>query len=207
MVRVLTLESSYQKLEKQLPLLLLSMIITKTTMLMEILFALELRKPLPLRSKDEAMEQWNWLEAKMKGSQADYLLVAGHFPVYSVCNHGNTDTLIQHLKPLLEQYDAHYLSGHDHCMVHLQEEGKKVNYVLSGMGDTCCYKANKKDGVPEGSLKWFLAKENHGHIFDHDVTGGFTSFQADKQSLSIAYYDQHGNTLFNADPVAPRAVQ
>jgi tartrate-resistant acid phosphatase type 5 len=160
--------------------------------------------PLPLRSKEDAPDQWEWLENKMAASTATYLLVGGHFPVYSVCDHGNTDTLIQHLKPMLEKYDAHYLSGHDHCMVHVQEQDKKVNYILSGMGDTCCYEASKKDTVPEGSLKWFIAKENHGHIFDHDVTGGFTSFQADKDNLSVTYHDQHGHTIFTADPIEPR---
>ena len=162
---------------------------------------------LPLRSKDDAADQWAWLEAKMQASTADYLLVGGHFPVYSVCSHGNTDTLVQHLRPLLEQYDAHYLSGHDHCMVHLQEKDSKVNYVLSGLGDFCCYDPDHKDEVPENSLKWYVAKDNHGHIFDHEITGGFTSFQATQEALAIEYHDQHGNVIFAADAVAPRAKQ
>ena len=48
----------------------------------------------------------------MSESTADYLLVAGHYPVYSVCDHGSSDLLISNLKPLLEKYQAHYLSGH-----------------------------------------------------------------------------------------------
>jgi len=38
----------------------------------------------------------------MKESKADYLFVAGHYPVYSACSHGNTDYLVDNLKPLLE---------------------------------------------------------------------------------------------------------
>lgn len=159
---------------------------------------------LPLRAKSEAAEQWAWLEARMAASTADYLLVGGHFPVYSVCSHGNTDTLVQHLKPLLQQYGAHYLSGHDHCMVHVQEPDSPVNYILSGMGDFCCYNADKKEEVAAEALKWSLSKENHGHIFDHDITGGFTSFQATKSALTIQYHDQKGHVLFTADPVAVR---
>lgn len=38
----------------------------------------------------------------MAASTADYLFIAGHFPVYSGCSHGNTDNLVDDLKPLLE---------------------------------------------------------------------------------------------------------
>ena len=66
---------------------------------------------IPLAEKSVAQEQWDWLENELSTSTANYILVGGHFPVFSACSHGNTPTLIRHLKPLLEQYDAHYLSG------------------------------------------------------------------------------------------------
>jgi hypothetical protein len=44
--------------------------------------------------------------------------------VWSACLHGPTSTLVEHLRPLLEQYEAHYFSGHDHCHEHIVEEGK-----------------------------------------------------------------------------------
>ena len=89
-------------------------------------------------------------------------------------------------------------------MVHVQEPDSPVNYILSGMGDFCCYNADKKEEVAAEALKWSLSKENHGHIFDHDITGGFTSFQATKSALTIQYHDQKGHVLFTADPVAVR---
>lgn len=59
----------------------------------------------------------SWIETVLAGSTADYLIVAGHFPVYSVCQHGNTQNLVDNLKPLLVRYGVQsYLSGHDHCM-------------------------------------------------------------------------------------------
>lgn len=46
---------------------------------------------------------------------APYLLVSGHFPVYSVAEHGPTKCLVERLRPLLHQYRATaYLCGHDH---------------------------------------------------------------------------------------------
>ncbi len=70
--------------------------------------------PLPLKLKSDAQTQWAWLEQQLAASTATYTIVAGHYSVYSVCDHGSDSTLLNYLKPLLEQYDAHYLSGHDH---------------------------------------------------------------------------------------------
>lgn len=71
---------------------------------------------LPLKSVADAAEQWTWIEEQLSSSTADYLIVAGHFPVYSVCEHGNTQTLYDNLRPLLIEHKAHYLAGHDHCL-------------------------------------------------------------------------------------------
>jgi len=162
--------------------------------------------PLPLKGKAEAREQWEWIEGQMKASTADYLLVGGHFPVYSACSHGPTETLIRHLKPLLQQYNAHYLSGHDHCMMHFEEED--VHFVLSGMGDECCYEAPHVDSEhhlrlnPEpGALKWLISKENKDL---YQAIGGFTSFQATAQEMMIQYHNHRGNVIFTATPVPPR---
>lgn len=149
--------------------------------------------PLPEQPFERGAKQWAWIEAQLKASRADHILVVGHYPVstikvvtlsvanfvaqvFSACAHGNTVTLVKHLRPLLQQYGAHYLSGHDHCMEHLAESGIKdfsmladsfvtpfissifflflldssVNYFLSGMGAECCYYPIRKSGVPEG---------------------------------------------------------
>ena len=37
-----------------------------------------------------AMSQWQWINATLGNSTADYLWVAGHYPVWSVCEHGPT---------------------------------------------------------------------------------------------------------------------
>lgn len=37
--------------------------------------------PLPNLPKGIAQVQWDWIEAQMKASTANYLLVAGHYPV------------------------------------------------------------------------------------------------------------------------------
>lgn len=71
----------------------------------------------PLRPQDVgvARSQLSWLRKHMAASQDDYLLVAGHYPVWSVGKHGPTDCLVKCLQPLLQKYKATaYLCGHDH---------------------------------------------------------------------------------------------
>ena len=92
-------------------------------------------------------------------------------------------------------------------MEHLQETDKKVQYVLTGMGNFCCYGLDKVHEVPEGSLRWYLSSENHKKLSIHDfeyIDGGFTSLKATKDQLEIKYYDQHAHELFSVDSIAPR---
>jgi len=46
--------------------------------------------------------QLDWLEKGLEASTADYIIVAGHYPVYSICEHGPTSAL-ENLIPLLEK--------------------------------------------------------------------------------------------------------
>ena len=63
-----------------------------------------------------------WIEATLKASTAPHVIVAGHYPVYSICEHGPTSLLVSDLKPLLEKYNVSaYLNGHDHCAEHFVE--------------------------------------------------------------------------------------
>ena len=53
--------------------------------------------------------------------------------MWSVAEHGLTDTLIQKLKPLLEKYNVTaYMCGHDHNLQHITDSG--VQYYVTGAG-------------------------------------------------------------------------
>jgi hypothetical protein len=63
-------------------------------------------------------EQLEWLNNTLATSKAHWLIVAGHFPVYSGGEHGNTPEMLTDIKPLLEHYNVDaYLCGHVcHCI-------------------------------------------------------------------------------------------
>lgn len=72
-------------------------------------------KPSGPTSSVFANRQLLWLQERLQRSTADFLLVAGHYPVWSVSKHGPTDCLLRRLRPLLVKYKATaYLCGHDH---------------------------------------------------------------------------------------------
>mmetsp|Transcript_553 Transcript_553/g.1439 ORF Transcript_553/g.1439 Transcript_553/m.1439 type:complete len:456 (-) Transcript_553:172-1539(-) len=83
--------------------------------------------------KAMAKLQLEWFEHALNTSTADWLIVAGHYPVFSGGEHGNTQELQEQVLPLLQKYkvDA-YLAGHDHTLQHLEDGG--VNYFVSGSG-------------------------------------------------------------------------
>lgn len=155
--------------------------------------------PLPRLLRSHASGHWDWIESEMKKSTADHLIVVGHYPVYSICLHGPTQTLIDILRPLLIKHSAHYLSGHDHCMEHFADIEGNVNYWLTGMGMECCYRAVRQNSAPDGFLKWHIANDNAGA-----AKAGFTSFQIDKAGLVATFHDETGNVLYTAPKVAAR---
>jgi len=76
------------------------------------------------------------IESMLASYAADpptWLLVAGHYPIYSNGAHGDTSELVTYLQPLLEQYHVHaYIAGHDHFSSHLQY--KDIEYFIAGAG-------------------------------------------------------------------------
>lgn len=50
--------------------------------------------------------QHEWIVEQLKHSDADHVIVAGHFPIYNVCSHASTDTLVLNLLPLLNIYEG-----------------------------------------------------------------------------------------------------
>lgn len=159
--------------------------------------------PLPgPTSLETAENQLAWIKNHLSSSSADYLLVAGHYPVYSGCSHGNTKHLIKKLDPMMREHGVTaYLSGHEHCQMHIKYDG--FDYVITGTGDECCYNANGVDHLPPGSeLKYILSYENN----PTSATGGFVSFEVGEDKMSMRYHDQDGGVLY-ATELLPRKNQ
>mmetsp|Transcript_96641 Transcript_96641/g.201997 ORF Transcript_96641/g.201997 Transcript_96641/m.201997 type:complete len:379 (+) Transcript_96641:326-1462(+) len=155
-----------------------------------------------------AAQQWEWLEQKLSTSTADFLWVAGHFPIYSVGEDGTTDRLVQRLLPLLQKYGAHYLSGHDHMMEHFEADG--VQMFLAGAGRMCCYNDDLLDTVPSKAIRFYISGDNARgpsvgpRQYKGDIYGGFMSIEFYDDFAKIIFYTQDGDVLYDPPAVPKR---
>ena len=142
-----------------------------------------------------ASDQWDWLHHELKHSDDDYLIVGGHYPVYSISKHGPTHHLVDRLKPMLEEYDVNaYICGHDHDLQHLNEKHSDVHYAVVGAGHKVEEHRRHEDDVPHHSSKFYWA--------DEDSKGGFAHVSAGEDEMRMHFYDAGGKLLheFSMEP-------
>ncbi|XP_028678334.1 tartrate-resistant acid phosphatase type 5a [Erpetoichthys calabaricus] len=134
-----------------------------------------------------AEEQLTWLKERMRSSRADFLLVAGHYPVWSVAEHGPTHCLLEKVRPLLQKYHATaYLCGHDHNLQYIEESG--IGYVLSGAGNFMEESMKHQDEVPPESLKFFYA--------EYTSLGGFAHIEINEKEMTVTFIQARGKSLY-----------
>jgi hypothetical protein len=161
-------------------------------------------------NKQLAQSQWEFIEREIARSEADFLFVAGHYPVYSPCSHGSTRDLYENLQPLLERHQVTaYIAGHDHCasFVDPGEQGGTV-YPLNGMGNKCCYQAKKKKEVEhlvgKDALKFYATRETARQYGNPE--SGFSSFTLkDDGQMITRFHDQDGVVMWSTTSASRRA--
>ncbi|XP_069803220.1 tartrate-resistant acid phosphatase type 5 [Dendropsophus ebraccatus] len=145
-------------------------------------------QPLGAADSKVAKEQLDWLVEKLQDAKEDYLLVAGHYPVWSIGEHGPTHCLLEHVEPLLKKYKVTaYLSGHDHNMQYLQDDSG-IGYVLSGAGNFLENTRKHEDKVPDGYLRFYIG--------EMEPLGGFVYMQVTPKEMKITYIQSGGRSLF-----------
>jgi tartrate-resistant acid phosphatase type 5 len=173
----------------------------------------ELRGPSDELNKALADEQWSWLTERLSNSEADFLWVAGHYPIWSAGSDGTTDLLVNELLPLLAASGAHYFSGHDHMWQHLIETTSGTHMFQAGAGKECCYKDSHLSTVPEGYLQFMISgPQGNGTSIGYDgpskghIQGGFGSFVFGDEGVQVSFHDQDGNMLYQPPLVARRSA-
>uniref|UniRef100_A0A8C7WYK8 Tartrate-resistant acid phosphatase type 5 n=1 Tax=Oryzias sinensis TaxID=183150 RepID=A0A8C7WYK8_9TELE len=165
----------------------LSIIMLDTVMLCGNSLDYEDEKPRGPVLEVEANRQLVWLQERLARSKADFLLVAGHYPVWSISEHGPTECLLQGVRPLLVQHNVTaYFCGHDHNLQYLEELG--VGYVVSGAGNFLDPDVRHKDHVPAGSLKFFTGQAS--------TLGGFVHAEVTNDKMILTYFQAKGTSLF-----------
>ena len=118
--------------------------------------------------------QLEWLEYVLKHNTSKWIIVFGHYPIYSNGCHGNTRELHTHLLPLLKKYKVHlYLSGHDHNISYYKDE---VHCLVSGCGSRQSNITNQ-------------------HGFAELPSLGIAYVKTSMTELEFGFYDMSGNTI------------
>lgn len=130
--------------------------------------------------KQDTVQQLRWLDSVLVNTKEQWKIVIAHHPLYSSNpRHGNSERLINLLKPKLEKYGVQlYLSGHDHDLQHQKPPGT-VDYLISGAGS-----------------QTRRSKENLTSKFSQQVSG-FAALRLTADSLHLHFIDYTGNTIYS----------
>jgi tartrate-resistant acid phosphatase type 5 len=165
----------------------------------------ELKGPSTVEHQDLAKQQWQWIESTLAASTADYIIVAGHYPVWSVCEHGPSAPLVERLKPLLDAHgvDA-YLYGYDHCAQHIADPSGVEHHGV-GAFHGCDDSTRHAGAVPPGSRRFHYGGRESGVEVVDFSRGAFARVTANASVLEVSHYNSDGALLYVAAPHPPRA--
>lgn len=154
-------------------------------------------------SPERTAEYLKAVEQMLSRSTATWLIVAGHYTIYSVADHGNNDVLIDKLVPLLRKYNVQaYFNGHDHVLQHIESDG--ISYFTSGHG-------THRDNFPAGSYAARLAEHLsaiNSPVFKFGSNGpGFATAKATAQEMKIQFIDRFGGVLYATQLSNPRIFE
>lgn len=137
------------------------------------------RKPWFMSDEEEAAQD-AWLRAELaKPRTAEWLVVAGHHPFYSNGPHGDTKALGMKWGTLLQEHGVDLaMAGHDHDLQHLELEGLKTSFIVSGAGGARVRELKSKRPVP-------FAKDVHG----------FSHLQIGPGRLLLRHLDANGRQI------------
>jgi tartrate-resistant acid phosphatase type 5 len=128
----------------------------------------------------ERAAQLAWLKAELaKPRTTPWMVCLGHHPLYSNGPHGDGPLLIEEWGPLFSQHrvDA-YFCGHDHDLQHLEFEGLRTSFIVSGGGGARITELKQPDRGPYSKSIY-----------------GFSHLQVSKDKLIVRHIDPNLNLL------------
>jgi predicted phosphodiesterase len=142
-------------------------------------------------TKDKVPDQENaynaqiaWIENELKSArdQFDWVIVVGHYPLYSCWNNKNSyhKSLRNALEGLLERYDVDlYLSGHQHSLQHL--DSGRIQQIVTGSGS----QVSKSRRMADKNCRFGSAEF------------GFTVHHLQGNFMQVDFIDKHGDVLYS----------
>lgn len=124
------------------------------------------------------------------GTEFEWLIVVGHYPLFSNGENGDLPVIQQALQTLFEKYQIDlYLSGHDHTLQHIRNKG--IEYVVSG------------NGALNGHLRTVTVAES---VEFAKVDPGFTVHQIKGKQMITSFMAYDGSVLHSYSQIARKRI-
>ena len=132
--------------------------------------------------KQDMDTQRVWLDAVLNAAKEDWVIVAGHHPVYAQTTKDESERtdLQKRLNPILKKYNIDlYVCGHIHNFQHIRKQDTDIDYVINSSG-SLARKVSPVDGTQ------FCSPEP-----------GFSVCTADAKELNLHMMDKDGNIIYS----------
>lgn len=132
--------------------------------------------------------QLAWMDSVLTAAHEDWVLVAGHHPVYADTGKDDSERadMQKYVRPVLQRHSgkvAMYLCGHIHNFQHIRPgNGDPIDYVVNSSASL----SRKKVAPTPGAV--FVSGES-----------GFSFIAADRHSLTLYMLDKEGRTLHKVE--------
>jgi hypothetical protein len=128
--------------------------------------------------------------ALSSASPPSWIIVVGHYPIFSAGDHGDIDEMKSYLLPLLLKYNVHaYICGHDHISEHLTYSN--MSFYVVGAGSM----TDSMKRTSSAELVWGL--------------GGVTAFavvNVDSAKFELSYYTDSLTRVYSHAMYQPTRV-
>ena len=124
--------------------------------------------------------QLEWLDSVLETTQEDWVIVAGHHPIYADTYKSETERLDMQnrVDAILRRHRVDmYICGHIHNFQHIRVEGSDIDYIVNSSGSL------SRDVKPV-----------EGTVFCSGASG-FSVVTADKATLILRMLDKNGDVL------------
>ena len=158
--------------------------------------------------ENRKFEQYQWLEFELANSEADFIVVAGHHPIFSISTHGPTKILVDELLPILEKYNVNfYVCGHDHQLQFLKYKdddskfNQKPQFVVAGMATLPNPRRVNRNSLPDYiENKFFYSKTG---LKSH---GGYVQFVIHGDKIRVYYIDAKTDEVIYSSSSGKRVI-
>lgn len=143
-----------------------------------------------------------WIDEtlEMHSKAATWVIVCGHYPIYSVGVNGDNSELLDILYPILQYHHVHmYVAGHDHNHQYIaMPDG--ITHVIAGNG------AGRGPFGPEG-YSFLGISESTNYIENYFTDSGFAHVEVDDETFSTTFVDAKGNVHYTGTMTNPHTAE